>query len=97
MLRCFVRIKKQVTFYELINQLGISLFPYQELLRSRSSWPVIRLKLKSLMVRLKLDEEPQRCWDSLVQLQAGTGEFILLLLDGEPEVGHAAEVHGKVQ
>ncbi|EEF38038.1 egg cell-secreted protein 1.1 [Ricinus communis] len=45
----------------------------------------------TLLARLKLDEEASSisCWDSLVQLQACTGEIILFFLNGETYLGHS--------
>lgn len=43
----------------------------------------------NLTVRLKLDEESSSCWDSLIQLQACTGEIILFFLNGETQLGHS--------
>ena len=41
----------------------------------------------NLMARLKLDDESSNCWDSLIQLQACTGEVILFFLNGETYLG----------
>ena len=42
----------------------------------------------NLVARLKLeDEESSNCWDSLIQLQACTGEVILFFLNGETYLG----------
>ncbi|XP_021284074.1 egg cell-secreted protein 1.1 [Herrania umbratica] len=43
----------------------------------------------SLVARLKLDEESPSCWESLIQLQACTGEVILFFLNGETYLGDA--------
>ncbi|OMO70446.1 hypothetical protein CCACVL1_18914 [Corchorus capsularis] len=43
----------------------------------------------SLVARLKLDEEPTGCWDSLIELQSCTGEIIMFFLNGETELGHS--------
>ncbi|TXG53284.1 hypothetical protein EZV62_022453 [Acer yangbiense] len=42
----------------------------------------------SLVARLKLDDESSNCWDTLVQLQACSGEIILFFLNGETYLGH---------
>ncbi|KAG8634649.1 egg cell-secreted protein 1.1 [Manihot esculenta] len=41
----------------------------------------------SLIARLKLDEQSSGCWDSLIQLQACTGEIIVFFLNGETYLG----------
>ncbi|KAJ8762100.1 hypothetical protein K2173_007161 [Erythroxylum novogranatense] len=41
----------------------------------------------SLVARLKLDDESPTCWESLIQLQACTGEIILFFLNGETYIG----------
>ncbi|KAJ4700995.1 Egg cell-secreted protein 1.1 [Melia azedarach] len=41
----------------------------------------------SLVSRLKLDGESLNCWDSLIQIQACTGEIILFFLNGETYLG----------
>ncbi|RDY04795.1 Egg cell-secreted protein 1.1, partial [Mucuna pruriens] len=42
----------------------------------------------SLAVRLKLEDEPSYCWDSLWQLQACSGEIVTFFLNGETYLGH---------
>ncbi|KAK2659049.1 hypothetical protein Ddye_005582 [Dipteronia dyeriana] len=49
--------------------------------------PLMHPKL-SLVARLKLDDESPNCWDTLVQLQACSGEIILFFLNGETYLGH---------
>lgn len=41
----------------------------------------------SLAARLKLDDESSSCWDSLIQIQACSGEIILFFLNGETYLG----------
>ncbi|POO00319.1 Prolamin-like domain containing protein [Trema orientale] len=41
----------------------------------------------NIMARLKLEDESSNCWDSLIQLQACTGEIILFFLNGETYLG----------
>ncbi|KAJ8762010.1 hypothetical protein K2173_006612 [Erythroxylum novogranatense] len=41
----------------------------------------------TLISRLKLDEQSPSCWDSLLQLQACTGEIILFFINGETHIG----------
>ncbi|XP_022772368.1 egg cell-secreted protein 1.1 [Durio zibethinus] len=41
----------------------------------------------SLVVRLKMDAESPSCWESLIQIQACTGEVILFFLNGETYLG----------
>ncbi|KAK6913251.1 Prolamin-like domain [Dillenia turbinata] len=41
----------------------------------------------TLAARLKADEEGSKCWDSLFELQACTGEAILFFLNGETYLG----------
>ncbi|KAJ9146114.1 hypothetical protein P3X46_028421 [Hevea brasiliensis] len=43
----------------------------------------------SLLARLKLDEDSTSCWDSLIQIQACSGEMILFFLNGETYLGHS--------
>ncbi|KDP21201.1 hypothetical protein JCGZ_21672 [Jatropha curcas] len=43
----------------------------------------------NLMARLKLDEESPNCWDSLIQLQACSGEIVMFFLNGETYLGHS--------
>ena len=43
----------------------------------------------NLTVRLKLDGESSSCWDSLIELQACTGEIVLFFLNGETQLGHS--------
>ncbi|KAJ9146891.1 hypothetical protein P3X46_029106 [Hevea brasiliensis] len=43
----------------------------------------------NLLARLKLDDESSSCWDSLIQLQACSGEIILFFLNGETYLGHS--------
>jgi hypothetical protein len=45
--------------------------------------------ISNLSTRLKLDEESSNCWDSLLQLQACTGEIVLFFLNGETQLGHS--------
>ncbi|CAK7350279.1 unnamed protein product [Dovyalis caffra] len=45
--------------------------------------------ISALMARLKLEGESPNCWDSLVQLQACSGEIILFFLNGETQLGHS--------
>ncbi|XWS23537.1 hypothetical protein CRYUN_Cryun28dG0023400 [Craigia yunnanensis] len=41
----------------------------------------------SLVARLKMDAESPSCWESLIQIQACTGEVILFFLNGETYLG----------
>lgn len=41
----------------------------------------------SIATRLKLDDESSNCWDSLIQIQACSGEIILFFLNGETYLG----------
>ncbi|XVF39061.1 hypothetical protein PTKIN_Ptkin01aG0005600 [Pterospermum kingtungense] len=43
----------------------------------------------SLVARLKLDAESPSCWESLIQIQACTGEVVLFFLNGETYLGDA--------
>jgi len=43
--------------------------------------------ISNLSTRLKLDEESPDCWNSLLQLQASTGEIVLFFLSGEAQLG----------
>lgn len=54
--------------------------------RSLSSNP----STMSLASRLKLegDQAPSNCWESLLQLQACSGEIIMFFLNGETFLGH---------
>ncbi|WCJ27325.1 Egg cell-secreted protein 1.1 [Euphorbia peplus] len=41
----------------------------------------------NLIARLKLDEESSNCWDSLIELQACTGEIVTFFVNGETYLG----------
>ncbi|KAK7316799.1 hypothetical protein RJT34_00523 [Clitoria ternatea] len=43
----------------------------------------------SLAFRLKLEGEPSNCWESLLKLQACSGEIVMFFLNGETYLGHA--------
>jgi len=43
--------------------------------------------ISNLSTRLKLDEGSPDCWNSLLQLQACTGEIVLFFLSGETQLG----------
>ncbi|XVF37205.1 hypothetical protein REPUB_Repub19eG0126400 [Reevesia pubescens] len=43
----------------------------------------------SLVARLKMDAESPSCWESLIQIQACTGEVILFFLNGETYLGES--------
>ncbi|KAL5077756.1 hypothetical protein RYX36_016740 [Vicia faba] len=44
--------------------------------------------LMSLEARLKVDGESPNCWESLLKLQACSGEIITFFLNGETKLGH---------
>lgn len=43
----------------------------------------------SLVARLKMDASSPSCWESLVQIQACTGEVVMFFLNGETYLGEA--------
>lgn len=44
--------------------------------------------LMSLAARLKVNGESPNCWESLIKLQACSGEIITFFLNGETKLGH---------
>ncbi|XP_058782400.1 egg cell-secreted protein 1.1-like [Vicia villosa] len=44
--------------------------------------------MMSLEARLRVNGEPPNCWESLLKLQACSGEIITFFLNGETKLGH---------
>ncbi|EXB71426.1 hypothetical protein L484_002321 [Morus notabilis] len=66
--------------------LALASIPAVTMARPGASIPTTA-SVSNLAARLKLEEESSNCWDSLIQLQACTGEVILFFLNGETYLG----------